>query len=175
MRITDIKVFPVREKKLKAFISIIIDDCFMINDIKVIKGKEGLFISMPSRRKRNGKFKDIAHPLNNETRQAMEGVILQAYTGAVDGEEGQTGDLESPQMGDEAAPGRQVEEPIASETPVPRRNAVPADSSGARATIAETANGSEEAKADEPDEPDKSDKSLEEVAELHLRDSFWGT
>jgi len=79
MKITDIKVFPVREEKLKAFVSIILDDCFMVNDIKVIKGQDGFFISMPSRRKRNGKFKDIAHPLNNETRQSMEQEILAAY------------------------------------------------------------------------------------------------
>jgi stage V sporulation protein G len=79
MNITDIKVFPVREDKLKAFVSIILDDCFMVNDIKVIRGQDGMFISMPSRRKRNGKFKDIAHPLNNETRQAMEQEILAAY------------------------------------------------------------------------------------------------
>ena len=72
MEITEVKVFKVGEEKLKAFVSIVIDQCFMVNDIKVIQGKDGLFISMPSRKKRNGKFKDIAHPLNNETRQAME-------------------------------------------------------------------------------------------------------
>ena len=60
MRITDIKVFPVREEKLKAFVSIVLDECFMINDIKVIKGKEGYFIRMPSRRKRTGKLSSPA-------------------------------------------------------------------------------------------------------------------
>jgi stage V sporulation protein G len=85
MRITDIKLFPVREEKLKAFVSIILDDCFMVNDIRVIKGEDGFFISMPSRRTRNGKFKDIAHPLNNETRQAMEQEILAAFTDSLDG------------------------------------------------------------------------------------------
>lgn len=87
MKITDIKVFPVREEKLKAFISIVLDECFMVNDIKVIQGKEGFFISMPSRRKRNGKFKDVAHPLNNETRQSMEKEILAAYEATLDGAE----------------------------------------------------------------------------------------
>ena len=79
MEITEVKVFPVREEKLKAFVSVVFDGCFMVNDIKVIRGKEGYFISMPSRRKRNGKFKDIAHPLNNETRRFMEDEILAAY------------------------------------------------------------------------------------------------
>ena len=79
MEITEIKVFPVREEKLKAFVSVVIDECFMVNDIKVIKGREGYFISMPSRKKKNGKFKDVAHPLNNPTRQMMEGAILAEY------------------------------------------------------------------------------------------------
>ncbi len=55
MHITEVKVFPVDEEKLRAFVSIVFDDCFMVNDIKVIQGKDGLFISMPSRKKRNGK------------------------------------------------------------------------------------------------------------------------
>ena len=72
MHITEVKVFPVDEEKLRAFVSIVFDNCFMVNDIKVIQGKDGLFISMPSRKKRNGKFKDVAHPLNNETRRMIE-------------------------------------------------------------------------------------------------------
>jgi len=79
MEITEIKVFPVREEKLKAFVSVVIDECFMVNDIKVIKGRDGYFISMPSRKKKNGKFKDVAHPLNNPTRQMMESAILGEY------------------------------------------------------------------------------------------------
>jgi len=84
MKVTEIKVFPVQEEKLKAFVSIVLDDCFMVNDIKVIQGRDGLFISMPSRRKKNGKFKDVAHPLNNDTRQMLEGLILGEYEQAVD-------------------------------------------------------------------------------------------
>ena len=72
MEITEVKVFPIQEEKLRAFVSIVIDRCFMVNDIKVIQGRDGLFISMPSRRKKNGDFKDIAHPLNNETRRMIE-------------------------------------------------------------------------------------------------------
>lgn len=79
MEITEVKVFLVNEEKLKAFVSVVIDQCFMINDIKVIQGRDGLFISMPSRRKKNGEFKDVAHPLNNETRRWMESRILSEY------------------------------------------------------------------------------------------------
>jgi stage V sporulation protein G len=83
MEITEVKVFPIQEEKLRAFVSIVIDRCFMVNDIKVIQGRDGLFISMPSRRKKNGDFKDIAHPLNNETRRMIEERILTEYEGAV--------------------------------------------------------------------------------------------
>jgi stage V sporulation protein G len=79
MEITEVKIFLVDEEKLKAFVSIVLDKCFMINDVKVIQGREGLFISMPSRRKKNGDFKDVAHPLNNETRRWMESTILAEY------------------------------------------------------------------------------------------------
>ena len=86
MRVTEVKVFPVADEKLKAFVSVVLDDCFMINDIKIIEGKDGCFISMPSRRKRNGKFKDIAHPLNSETRQMLESEILDTYESASNGD-----------------------------------------------------------------------------------------
>ena len=58
MEITQVKIFPVEEDKLKAFVSVVFDHCFMVNDIKVIQGRDGLFISMPSRRKRNGRNSD---------------------------------------------------------------------------------------------------------------------
>jgi stage V sporulation protein G len=83
MEITEVKVFPIQEEKLRAFVSIVLDRCFMVNDIKVIQGRDGLFISMPSRRKKNGDFKDIAHPLNNETRRMIEERILTEYEGTV--------------------------------------------------------------------------------------------
>jgi stage V sporulation protein G len=83
MEITEVKVFPIQEEKLRAFVSIVIDRCFMVNDIKVIQGRDGLFISMPSRRKKNGDFKDIAHPLNNDTRRMIEERILTEYEGVV--------------------------------------------------------------------------------------------
>jgi len=79
MNITQVKVFPVAEEKLKAYVSIVIDECFLVSDLKVIQGPNGLFISMPSKRKKNGEFKDIAHPLNRETRERMEKRILEEY------------------------------------------------------------------------------------------------
>ncbi len=79
MDITDVRVFPVDEEKLKAFVSIVIDDCFVISDIKIISGTNGLFISMPSKRRKNGTFRDIAHPLNNETRRKIEDRVLARY------------------------------------------------------------------------------------------------
>ncbi|HYS77441.1 MAG TPA: septation regulator SpoVG [Candidatus Dormibacteraeota bacterium] len=79
MEITEVRVFPVDEEKLKAFVSIIIDDCFVISDIKIINGNSGLFISMPSKKRKNGTFRDIAHPLNNETRKRIEDKVLARY------------------------------------------------------------------------------------------------
>ena len=79
MNITQVKVFPVAEEKLKAYVSIVLDDCFLVSDLKVIQGPNGLFISMPSKRKKNGEFKDVAHPLNRETREMMERRILEEY------------------------------------------------------------------------------------------------
>lgn len=79
MEITQVKVFPVEEEKLKAYVSIVLDDCFLVSDLKVIQGPNGMFISMPSKRKKNGEFKDIAHPLNRDTRERMERRILQEY------------------------------------------------------------------------------------------------
>src|SRR5262249_16820625 len=83
MEITQVKVFPVNEEKLKAYVSIVLDDCFLVSDLKVIHGPNGLFISMPSKRKKNGEFKDIAHPLNRETRERMEKRILEEYEKAI--------------------------------------------------------------------------------------------
>jgi stage V sporulation protein G len=79
MEITQVKVFPVEEEKLKAYVSIVLDECFLVSDLKVIQGPSGLFISMPSKRKKNGEFKDVAHPLNRETREKMERRILDEY------------------------------------------------------------------------------------------------
>jgi stage V sporulation protein G len=79
MEITQVRVFPVEEDKLKAFVSIVIDDCFVVSDIKIIEGGNGLFVSMPSKRRKNGTFRDIAHPLNNDTRRRIEFQIIEEY------------------------------------------------------------------------------------------------
>ena len=87
MEITDVKVFPVNEEKLKAFVSIIFDDCFIISDIKIINGNNGLFVSMPSKKRKNGTFRDIAHPLNNETRKMIEDKIFSVYNNVLTDEQ----------------------------------------------------------------------------------------
>lgn len=79
MEITEVRVFPVDEDKLRAFASIVIDDAFVVSDIKIIEGRNGRFLSMPSIRRRNGTFRDIAHPLNNETRKLMEERVFARY------------------------------------------------------------------------------------------------
>ncbi len=83
MEVTDIRVFPVDEEKLKAYVTIVFDDCFVVSDIKVIHGTSGLFISMPSKRRKNGTFRDIAHPLNSETRRMIEEKVLAKYEEAL--------------------------------------------------------------------------------------------
>ena len=79
MNITDVKIYPMDEDKLKAFVSIVLDDEFIINDIKIIQGSERLFVSMPSKKRKDGNFKDIAHPIRKETREEMENIIFAAY------------------------------------------------------------------------------------------------
>ena len=81
MNISDVRVRIVKkeESKLKAVASITIDECFVVHDIKVIEGTEGPFIAMPSRKTNDGEYKDIAHPINTETREAVKSTILAAY------------------------------------------------------------------------------------------------
>ena len=81
MEVTEVKVFPVRneDERLKAFATVTFDDCFIIRDLKVINGIDGLFVAMPSKKRKDGKYKDIAHPLNNETREHIESAVLNAY------------------------------------------------------------------------------------------------
>ena len=79
MNITDVRVFPVDEDKLKAYVTITLDHCFVIRDLKVIHGATGLFVAMPAKRRKDGTYKDIAHPLNADTRLQMERAILDEY------------------------------------------------------------------------------------------------
>jgi stage V sporulation protein G len=79
MEITEVRVFPVNEEKLKAYVTITLDACFVVRDLKVIQGTTGVFVAMPAKRRKDGTFKDIAHPLNQETRDRMERIILAEY------------------------------------------------------------------------------------------------
>ena len=80
MQITDVRVRKVdKEGKMRAVVSITIDDEFVVHDIKVIEGEKGLFIAMPSRKGSNDEYRDIAHPINSETRERLSKIILQAY------------------------------------------------------------------------------------------------
>lgn len=89
MNITDVRVRQVvKEGKMKAVVSITIDNVFVVHDIKVIEGDKGLFIAMPSRRNAEGEYRDIAHPINSETREIIQNIILESYEKAV--EESQT-------------------------------------------------------------------------------------
>ncbi len=79
MKITEVKVFPVNEERLKAYVSITIEGCFVVRDLKVIQGPTGLFVAMPSKKRKDGQFRDIAHPLNQETRAHIEEMVFAAY------------------------------------------------------------------------------------------------
>ena len=80
MQITDVRMRKVeKEGKMKAVVSITIDDEFVVHDIKVIEGEKGLFIAMPSRKAGDGDFRDIAHPINSATREQIQGLILKKY------------------------------------------------------------------------------------------------
>ena len=84
MTITDVRVGKIAsEGKMKAIVSVTFDNEFVVHDIKVIEGQNGLFIAMPSRKTPDGEFKDIAHPINTETRERIQGAILEAYEKAV--------------------------------------------------------------------------------------------
>lgn len=191
MEITEVKVFPIGEEKLKAFVSVVFDRCFMVNDIKIIQGRDGLFISMPSRKKKNGEFKDVAHPLNNDTRRLIENEILGEYervlaergaspspsssrrphrrppTSRSDGSGGRSrSERAVPVTG--GGPGGPPPEPPASPLPAPRAAAAgesEAAAESATAAASERPGGDAESSEEKP--------SLEEVQELHLRDSFW--
>ena len=149
MEITEVKVFPINEEKLKAFVSIVFDQCFMVNDIKIIQGRDGLFISMPSRKKKNGEFKDVAHPLNNETRRMIETQVLAEYERVL-GERGER----TPELS--AAVQQRTEIGLAAGASTETYMPVPPPMSPMAAPMTQPA-----------------ERTMEEVEEMHLRDSFW--
>ena len=87
MNITDVRVRKVaKEGKMKAVVSVTIDDEFVVHDIKVIEGDKGLFIAMPSRKATDGEYRDIAHPINSGTRDRIQTIILEKYQEVMDAE-----------------------------------------------------------------------------------------
>tara|TARA_B100000614_G_scaffold236003_1_gene233226 strand:- start:659 stop:958 length:300 start_codon:yes stop_codon:yes gene_type:complete len=85
MEITDIRVRRVGgEGKLKAYVTVTLDNCFVVHNIKVIHGRSGTFIAMPSRKTKSGEYKDVAHPINSEFRSRMQQTILSAYEESLD-------------------------------------------------------------------------------------------
>ena len=80
MQITDVRIRKIdKEGKMKAVVSITIDDDFVVHDIKVIEGEKGMFIAMPSRKAADGEYRDIAHPINSQTRDRLSKLILDKY------------------------------------------------------------------------------------------------
>lgn len=79
MEITEVKVYPANEGKLRAYATMVIENCFIIRDMKLIQGENGMFVSMPSRRRKDGTFKDVAHPLNQETRKIIEVKVIDEF------------------------------------------------------------------------------------------------
>ena len=88
MQITDVRIRKVeKEGKMKAVVSITIDEEVVVHDIKVIEGDKGLFIAMPSRKAADGEYRDIAHPINSDTRERIQTLILQKYQETMAAEE----------------------------------------------------------------------------------------
>ena len=84
MNITDVRVRKIsKEGKMRAVVSITIDDEFVVHDIKVIEGEKGLFIAMPSKKAADGEYRDVAHPINSETREGIQRLILESYERAL--------------------------------------------------------------------------------------------
>ena len=84
MQITDVRVRKItKEGKMRAVVSITLDDVFVVHDIKVIEGEKGMFIAMPSKKASDGEYRDIAHPINSETRDMIQKTVLDAYDKAM--------------------------------------------------------------------------------------------
>ncbi len=79
MEITGVKIYPVNEKKVRAYASIVFDQCFIVRDLKVIDGDTKLFVAMPSKKMKDGSYRDTAHPLNSDMRELIESRVLEAF------------------------------------------------------------------------------------------------
>ncbi len=95
MEITEVKVFPAKDGgRLKAYATIVFDNAFIIRDLKVIEGHKGLFVSMPSRKRKDGTFRDVVHPLNPETRRLIEERVVSEYNRVMELEANEVGTAE---------------------------------------------------------------------------------
>jgi stage V sporulation protein G len=148
----------VDEDKLKAYATITFDNCFIVRDLKVISGNKGYFIAMPSKKRKDGTFRDVAHPLNNETRRMLVEKVLREYRREVDDATPRRPDREVPEMGTVTS----LESRRSPKSPPERNSGVAA----VAASVAPEARPAVAAAAPR-------DKTLEEVQELHLSDSFW--
>ncbi len=84
MKVTDVRVRKVlTEGKMKAIVSVTFDDAFVIHDVKVVEGQNGLFVAMPSRKTPDGEFRDIAHPITSSAREVIQSAVLEAYTSVI--------------------------------------------------------------------------------------------
>ena len=89
MKITDVRIRKIaKDGKMKAVVSITLDDEFVVHDIKVIEGEKGLFIAMPSRKTTTGEYRDVAHPINSQTREQIQETILREYQQALSEDDG---------------------------------------------------------------------------------------
>lgn len=85
MEITEVKVYPAKETgRLKAYATIVFDNSFIVRDLKIIEGNKGFFVSMPSRRRKDGTFRDIVHPLNSDMRKSIEDLVIDEYKKVLD-------------------------------------------------------------------------------------------
>lgn len=85
MKVTEVRISPAKGGKVRAFASVVFDDCFIVNDLRVIEGREGqVFVTMPARKTRNGQMRDIAHPLNSDIREHIEERVLEEYRAALE-------------------------------------------------------------------------------------------
>ena len=84
MNVTDVRVRKIiPDGKMKAIVSITLDDMFVVHNVKVVEGRNGLFVAMPSIKTPDGEYRDIAHPINSEAREAIQNAVLDAYNAAV--------------------------------------------------------------------------------------------
>lgn len=85
MEVTEVRISPAKGGKVRAFASVVFDDSFIVNDLRVVEGREGqVFVTMPARKTRNGQMRDIAHPLDAKTREMIEAKVLEEFAAAVD-------------------------------------------------------------------------------------------